>query len=111
MLVCNPEAHRLLHNIYEHPPTEQHLAFPLRPQPHDALHHASRPPAQSDGGDNGFIGIGGRSRTSTTELLGRTELDLTMELEDVDAEALEQAALMASLAAHVFRATRLPNPS
>lgn len=39
----------------------------------------------------GFIGIGGRSRTSTTELLGRTELDLTMELEDIDAEGLLKA--------------------
>ena len=39
----------------------------------------------------GFIGIGGKSRTSTTELLGRTELDLTMELEDVDAEELLKA--------------------
>ena len=39
----------------------------------------------------GFIGIGGRSRTSTTELLGRTELDLTMELEDIDAEELLKA--------------------
>lgn len=39
----------------------------------------------------GFIGIGGRSRTSTTELLGRTELDLTMVLEDIDAEELLKA--------------------
>ncbi|MDB2577200.1 hypothetical protein N9Z54_08390 [Planctomycetota bacterium] len=39
----------------------------------------------------GFIGIGGRSRTSTTKLLGRTELDLTMELEDIDAEELLKA--------------------
>lgn len=39
----------------------------------------------------GFIGIGGKSRTSTTELLGRTELDLTMELEDIDAEELLKA--------------------
>ena len=39
----------------------------------------------------GFIGIGGRSRTSTEELLGRTELDLTMELEDVHAEELLKA--------------------
>lgn len=39
----------------------------------------------------GFIGAGGRSRTSTEELLGRTELDLTMELEDLHAEELLKA--------------------
>lgn len=39
----------------------------------------------------GFIGIGGKSRTSTSQLLGRTEIELTMDLEDVNAEELLNA--------------------
>jgi hypothetical protein len=39
----------------------------------------------------GFIGIGGKSRTSTSELLGRTEIELTMDLEDINAEELMKA--------------------
>ncbi len=39
----------------------------------------------------GFIGIGGKSRTSTSELLGRTDIELTMDLEDVKAEELLKA--------------------
>ena len=39
----------------------------------------------------GFIGIGGRSRTSTSELLGQTEIELTMDLEDINAEELMTA--------------------
>ncbi|MFT5734739.1 MAG: hypothetical protein ACI8WY_003422 [Planctomycetota bacterium] len=39
----------------------------------------------------GFIGIGGRSRSSTSKLLGRTEIELTMDLEDINAEELLSA--------------------
>ena len=39
----------------------------------------------------GFIGIGGKSRTSTSKLLGRTEIELTMDLEDINAEELMKA--------------------
>jgi len=39
----------------------------------------------------GFIGTGGKSWTSTSELLGRSEIELTMDLEDVNAEELLNA--------------------
>ena len=39
----------------------------------------------------GFIGIGGKSRTLTSKLLGRTEIELTMDLEDINAEELMKA--------------------